>query len=134
MSTDGKYDKAAHTLLTEIEALRQTLPMTMTLLELAIQVKLKELRTYCAEHEIEEKRSEDGVLEFTVPAACVLEFSDLASPVRVLNTAHQLTPRSIVVALVSQYDAFLGEVLRATYHLRPELLHSSDKTLACREL
>lgn len=133
MTTDGKYGKAVQTLLTEVDALRQSLWMTMTLLEVAIQVKLKKLRVYCAEHEIEEK-SGDGVLEFTVPTAEHLEFSDVASPLRVLNTAYRLTPHSILVALVSQYDALLGEILRTTYHLRPELLHASEKTFACREL
>jgi hypothetical protein len=43
-------------------------------------------------------------------------------------------PRSFVVSLISQYDAFLGRLIRAIFLLKPELLNASDKNLTLAQL
>lgn len=48
--------------------------------------------------------------------------------------ATKVIANSSVVSLVSQYDSFLGALLRALFNLRPELLNSSDRTLSLQEL
>lgn len=48
--------------------------------------------------------------------------------------ANHLVPRSIFVALVSQYDAFLGRLLRAIFLRRPELLNVSEKEVSVSQL
>jgi len=50
------------------------------------------------------------------------------------SAARQLVPRSMLVALVSQYDAFLGRLLRAIFLLRPETLHASERQLSFSQL
>ncbi len=46
-----------------------------------------------------------------------------------VDLARKLIPRSILVSLVSQYDAFLGRLLRMIFLSRPELLNASERTL-----
>jgi len=41
-----------------------------------------------------------------------------------------LLPRSLLASLISQYDAYLGRILRVIFVKRPEILNSSDKKLA----
>ncbi len=46
-----------------------------------------------------------------------------------IHAAVPVLPRSLQVAMVSQYDAFLGGLLRALIYLRPEILKTSGTTL-----
>lgn len=48
--------------------------------------------------------------------------------------AEELLPRSYLVALVGQYDAFLGGLIRALFLLRPDLLNASERKLSYSEL
>ncbi len=43
-------------------------------------------------------------------------------------------PRVFVLAIVSQFDAFLGRLLRVIFLLRPELMASSERTLTLSQL
>jgi hypothetical protein len=49
-------------------------------------------------------------------------------------TAEVLVPRSFFVNLVSQYDAFLGSLIRALLLAKPEVLNASDRALTFSEL
>jgi hypothetical protein len=48
--------------------------------------------------------------------------------------AMKTIPRSFVVALVSQFDALVGGLLRTIFYVRPELLDSSERVLTFKEL
>jgi hypothetical protein len=48
--------------------------------------------------------------------------------------AVDLIPRSFLVSMVSQYDTFLGALVRALVKLRPETLNDSDRNLAFSSL
>lgn len=48
--------------------------------------------------------------------------------------AQQLLPGSLLVTLVSRYDAFLGRLIRTMVLTRPELLKSSERTLSLSQL
>ena len=45
-----------------------------------------------------------------------------------------LLPRSLLVAMVSQHDAFIGDLVRALYALDPALLDGIDRTYAYRDV
>lgn len=45
-----------------------------------------------------------------------------------------LLPRSLLVSLVSQYDAYLGRFLRVVFLKKPEILNGSDKQLSFESL
>lgn len=46
------------------------------------------------------------------------------------NLSRVLLPRSLLVSLISQYDAYLGKLLRAIFIRRPELLNASEKKIS----
>lgn len=48
--------------------------------------------------------------------------------------ARMLMPRSLLVSLVSQYDAYLGRLLRVVFLQKPEILNGSDKKLSFESL
>ena len=51
-----------------------------------------------------------------------------------LELGCETLPRIYVVALVSQFDFFVGRLLRCLYYLRPGLLHTSDRSLSFAQL
>ena len=48
--------------------------------------------------------------------------------------AQILLPRLFLISFVSEYDAFLGNLIVAVFNRRPELLKSADKVLSFAEL
>lgn len=48
--------------------------------------------------------------------------------------SRKLLPRSLLVSLISQYDAFLGRVLRTIFLRKPEILNGSDKKISFESL
>ena len=46
--------------------------------------------------------------------------------------ATKLVARSFLLSLISQYDAYLGELLRAIYKRKPEILKLDDKEIKFR--
>jgi len=46
------------------------------------------------------------------------------------NLSRQLLPQSLLVSLISQYDAYLGRILRTTFIRKPEILNASEKKIS----
>jgi hypothetical protein len=51
-----------------------------------------------------------------------------------LSKATDLIPKNLVVSLISQYDAFLGNLLAAIYLKKYDLLNNIEKTMTFKEL
>ncbi len=87
------------------------------------------LEKYC------EKESEDESRTFyNIPHDHILESNRLSARVSKARAGVRLLPQSFIVALVSQYDSFLGGLLRCLYRSKPELLNQSEKQLDYSEL
>jgi hypothetical protein len=50
------------------------------------------------------------------------------------KTAVDLLPRNFLVSFISEYDSFLGKLLREIFFICPEILQGSDKTMTFSEL
>ena len=51
-----------------------------------------------------------------------------------VELARELLPRSLLVSLVSQYDAYLGRVLRFIFLNKPEILNGSERKISFEDL
>lgn len=51
-----------------------------------------------------------------------------------LDASYKTVPASFVVALVSQYDAFLGRLIKTLFEIKPEIINLSEKTFTFSEL
>jgi hypothetical protein len=71
---------------------------------------------------------------YNIPPDHFLEYNRLSSRLKKAEIATIITPQAFVVALVSQYDSFLGGVLRCLYRARPELLKGSERHLTYSQL
>lgn len=111
-----------------IDSLQETLPLTMLL----IQEVGKEYRKKV--EEFEEKNCtvtvEADIRSVSIPIEHNRTWKKLRSRHDQVHLARTLVPRSLLVSLVSQYDAFLGRLLKAIFYVRPELLNASEKSLS----
>jgi hypothetical protein len=89
----------------------------------------KSIETFLEKHG---KQSDDGNL--TLTGDHLLELKRLTSRLGKAAAASSVLPQTLVVALVSQYDSFLGGLLRCLYRAKPELLIQSKKQLSYSQL
>ena len=70
----------------------------------------------------------------TLTAEAFATYKRLTKSLQTISRATVLLPEIFVVALVSQYDAFLGGLVRALMKGRPELVNASNRTIAFAQL
>jgi hypothetical protein len=115
-----------------IDSLRQTLPMTMMLVQAFDKGAGDKLREFendnCQVHDEGDTRS------VTIPYEHLSRWNKLKHRRDQGHHARRLVPRSIFVSLLSEYDAFLGKVLRLIFIERPGLLNESKREIAFSDL
>lgn len=80
------------------------------------------------------EKVEGPTAAYKVPLDQLLKHNKLQSEFNRGLRATQIVPRSLLIALVSQYDAFLSSLLRGFFVLKPELINASQKTIEVAEL
>ena len=133
MASDGTgaIADAVLNFVSQIDGLHTTLPLTMTVIQIGARTAQtayqKFIDQYCKEEE------EDGRRIVLVPPDHEHRFAALTRRARRTSTAQIIVPRSFLVSLVSQYDAFLGSLVRAI--LKPhEMLKASGLMLSFSQL
>lgn len=82
-----------------------------------------------------EVQKDDGDSKhYTVPLTHSGKIKIIDRRLRRAATAYETLPPSFVVAMVSEYDAFLGQLIAEFLRVKPELLSSSEKNISFREL
>ena len=102
----------------------------------ALQEVSKQSRTEL--HDFEDKtctvEKDGGKRSVQVPNEHYREWKKLFKRLEHFDLSRDLLPRSLLVSLVSQYDAFLGRVLRTIFLKKPELLNGSDRKITFEAL
>ncbi len=76
----------------------------------------------------------DDADTYTIGPEHFLEFNRLSSRLAKANAATAILPQAFLISLVSQYDSFLGGLLRCLYRAKPELLNASERQLTYSQL
>jgi hypothetical protein len=118
-----------------IGSLVETFPLTMTAISSAYKKTLGRFQQFEKEKIVfREDDEEKGQTAIFIRQDYFQEFRELDKQLRNHGLAFSIVPRSFVVSLVSQYDAFLGRLIRAIFLIKPELLNASDKNLTLAQL
>lgn len=126
--------------LNHIESLNETLPLTLALIVVKDKAREQELSTFLSKKnvktetaKIEDSTDKDDIVEekfFTFESSeDAVVFEDLQKNKKISNLAYKVIPESLFVSLISQYDAFLGKLIKIIFELYPEKLNSSEKNL-----
>lgn len=116
----------------EVDSLGSTLPLAMLAIRQVNRSATKALRDYESKHC--EVREDGAKRTVTLTEETQHEFYKLFRSFERGNRAFELVPRSFLVALVSQFDSYLGALLRQLFLLQPKRLQASQRTLNLSEL
>lgn len=115
-----------------IDSLEETFPLSMQSISKVAKKTAENLsefqECYCEEFEDEEVKA------FRVKQEHWGQLNRLLRQTERSNLSLKMVPRSFVVSLISQYDAFLGGLLRAIFLIKPETLNASDKNITYSQL
>ena len=105
------------------------MPLAMRSRGVANRRAREKYNEFVAEHG---KASEHGGVRIGIEQ--MLAFQRVARDMGRSQAASVLVPKSFLVALISQYDSFLGLLVETLLLARPEILNGSERTLSFSEL
>ncbi len=79
-------------------------------------------------------QEENGETKVLIEAECYQTYKDLTKQIRTYFLASKTIPRSFVMALISQYDAFIGRLIKIILSKRTEMLNASEKSISFSQL
>jgi hypothetical protein len=119
--------------LRQLNSLATALPPAMNALAERYESQAKRLDAFVESHAIKKKKKGDRVT-FQLTEEHMSRFEILANELDSYALATRNVPITFLVSLVSQYDAFIGNLLRNSFYLKPELLNASQRQLTFAEL
>lgn len=122
-----------HKLLRHLDSIKDTLPMTLLLLEphnKKANTKFEEF----IEKKAKEIENENGQKTIAVRYEDSKIFEQLSKNSEISGLAMKIIPESLFVSLISQYDAFLNKLLKILFKTRPEYINNSERELSFSQL
>jgi hypothetical protein len=116
----------------DIECLHTTLPLIMIIMGTVHEETHKSFHTFIDEHSENIETGEENTYALKVEDAA--EHDRLKRQHNNSLTAMRLIPRHFITSLVSQYDSFLGRVIRFIFAIKPQILNASEKNIAYTDL
>jgi hypothetical protein len=126
-----------------IESQADIVPIVMSLISLKIVQESRHLSQFIKENGIIEKEEdvEKNKIEskirrkkLLIPSDKFKGFIEHNEKIEKSDLAFKLLPINFVVSFVSQYDAYLGGLIRTMFIAKPELLNGSEKNIQFSEL
>lgn len=114
--------------LSHIDSIRDTIPMTIFLLDPHRKKANDKLINFIDEN-VEEIENEEGKKGIAVKYEDLKIFEQLHKNSEISNLATKIICESLFVSLISQFDAFINQLLRILYEIRPEYLNQSERNL-----
>ena len=133
MTTGKNLHKNLESFLRHIDAIRDTLPMTMLLIQPYNKKANDDFSKFLNEN-VEEIEDDNGKKRLLVKADESKKFETLERNASTSALAGKIIPESLFVSLISQYDAFLTRLLRAIYEIKPDVLNGSERNLTFSQL
>ncbi len=119
--------------LAQIDALAETLPLTTSAINNARAAAGREFNKFLQEECKTEKNTEKKTV-YRYTGSQAPKFQRFQRRVQKPELAQILVPRGLFVAMISQFDAFLGALIRHMFQLQPGLLDSSERVLTLSQL
>jgi hypothetical protein len=117
----------------QIESLASSLPLVMPLVTETAKKARRDFVDY-VKPLAEKGETSAGKTTFQLTADQVQRFERLKRNFESADQAVRLIPRSFLASLVSQFDSFIGRLVRLVLFAKPEILNSSERTLLFSDL
>ncbi len=119
--------------LRQIDSLADTLPVAIRVIQAVNQSSGKDFQDFVEQECVTSHETGKGKT-YTVDGSKYFKYRRLEGRYQKARLAQQLVPRTFLVSLVSQFDAFLGRLIRQLFDMKPEVLDSSASTLTFSQL
>lgn len=119
--------------LHNVDSINASVPPMMLMLEEMLRIQDEKLHAYLKEHGTLES-SVDGEETYSLPSKAVSEQKRISRKLEQYSTSTKLIPRNFLVSFVSEYDAFLGSLMKCFHAKKPELLNGVEKQISYSEL
>lgn len=121
------------TFIRHIDSIRDTLPMTMLLIE-PYNKKANDDFVHFLKNNVKEIEEDNGNKRVLIKVDESKVFETLERNASISTLASKIIPESLFVSLISQYDAFLTRLLRAIFEINPDVLNGSERNLTFSQL
>jgi len=124
------FDNAVNKFLNHIESLWTSLPIVLKTIE-------KTQNNAMAEHHgfLNDKCSYiESEQHYLIPLEHIRENTKLSKAVNNSTTAIKIIKRNFLVSIISQFDTYVSDMIRAVFEVRPEIIQASEKQLTFSEL
>lgn len=119
--------------LQHLNGLETSLNLLMSMMERVNHNGTERLTRYLADHGTLQE-GEDLGRTYSLGVEYRSKFEQLRGKNMDVRIGQNILPKSFLVALVSQYDFFLGRLLRCLFYFQPELLNASEKSFTFTQL
>lgn len=126
---EGVLDNYIHMLKSQMK----TYPVIINALSARLVTYAKKTKEFIEKYQITESDS-DGKDSYSIPEHLLKPFNLLLQETDQSALALNLIPRNIIVAFVSIYDSFVGDLVRTIYKVKPEILNASNKEISITQI
>lgn len=134
ITTNTKEIKqAVDNFVKHLESLYDTYPLVTVILRATSFATDKRLQEFL-KNKATLKNNDQGEEVFSIDYPNISKFNKLKRKADNSELAYQIIPRNFVVSLISLFDAYVGQLIRAIYLIQPEKLNASEKNLTFSKL
>ncbi len=130
--TKDTFGKDIDTFVNQVQSLHTTLPFVSKMLK-ETGIKANDLLKVFFETKCE-KEERNGKLYSIIPVDHRFKHRTLKKNTNHIKTAYSIVRKNFVVSLISQFDAYLGAIIRTMFIVKPELLNTSEKNITFSRL
>jgi hypothetical protein len=134
MQEKASFAEAINSFEKDVHSLQTSTPMVGLLLTMLTIASHRAFSEFLQRHGKPEDSGADGDKTYTIPREMFSQTEDTERRCDTSRRALAIVTRSFLVSLVSQFDAFIGKLLRTMYLTKPELLNASERALTLTEL
>ncbi|WNN36115.1 hypothetical protein RIN65_08375 [Pantoea agglomerans] len=133
--SDFKISGKLNYFLEMLEGIEDALPSLKNNFQDEFKKKKKACSDYVEKHgEAIERGDDGGIVKFRLSRARSTEFKKLRKDLSKSGKLAVVLPQNFLVAIVSEYDAYLGDLIREIYNNKPERVSGLEKEFTFREL
>src|SRR5574343_12794 len=122
-----------HKLLNHLDSIKDTLPMTILLLEPHNKKANSKFEEFIDKN-AEKIENENETKSIAVKYEDARIFEQLSKNSEISRLAMKIIPESLFVSLISQYDSYLNKLLKILFKTRPEYINNSERELSFSQL
>lgn len=132
---DNKIHNILTTYIKKLDSLQYSLPVVMSSMGAELENEVTKFEKYIAEKAVKVEEDEDTESKkYTVPVEYAKEFERQKLRIEHMSLAFDLLPKNFLVSFVSQYDSFLGDLIKELLLSKPEFFNNSDRELKFKDL